>query len=159
MDSKDLKQIIISKEDAVFWMDKQGEWQNDHGTIEHPRIIKYFNSCIRKDDTGYFVHQKTENTEEKVYFSYEETAVFVIGIKFENDVILVLNIGDSIILDPANLYTADDSLFAKTEDHLIKFNTGTLLKISKYLNEKNEGEEGQLSFEWKENSYPVQKLE
>jgi hypothetical protein len=153
--SKSLKQITISKEDAVFWMDKQGQWQNDHGPIEHLRIIKYFNSCIRKDDMGYFVHQKTENTEEKVYFSYEGTAIFVIGIKFENDVALMLNNGDSIILDPAKLYTGDDSLFAKTVDHLIKFNTGTLLKISKYLNETKEGG---LSFEWKENSYPVQTL-
>ncbi len=155
MGSKALKQIIISKEDAVFWMDKHGQWQNDHGPIEHPRIIKYFNSCIRKDDMGYFVHQITENTEEKVYFSYEDTAIFVSGIRFENDVVLMLNNGDSIILDPMNLYTKDDSLFAKTEDHLIKFNTGTLLKISKYLNEIKEVE---LSFEWKENSYPVQKL-
>jgi len=153
--TKALKQIIISKEDAVFWMDKHGQWQNDHGPIEHPRIIKYFNSCIRKDDMGYFVHQKTENTEEKVYFSYEDTAIFVIRIRFENDVTLILNNGDSIILDPAKLYTADDSLFAKTADHLIKFNTGTLLKISKYLNEIKEGE---LFFEWKENSYQVQKL-
>ncbi len=155
MGSKDLKQITISKEDAVFWMDKHGQWQNDHGPIEHPRIIKYFNSCIRKDDMGYFVHQKTENTEEKVYFSYEDAAIFVIGIRFDDDISLMLNNGNSTILDPAELYTGDDSLFVKTVDHLIKFNTGTLLKMSKYLNEIKEGE---LFFEWKENSYPVQKL-
>ncbi len=153
--TKALKQIIISEEDAVFWMDKNGQWQNDHGPIEHPRIIKYFNSCIRKDDRGYFVHQKTENTEEKVYFSYVDTAIFVTGIRFENDVTMILNNGNSIILDPAKLYIAGDSLFAKTPDHLIKFNTGTLLKISKFLNEVNEGE---LFFEWKEHSYQVQHL-
>ena len=62
MGSKELKQIIISKENAVFWMDNQGHWQNEHGPIEHPRIIKYFNACIRKDTSGYFVHQKTENS-------------------------------------------------------------------------------------------------
>ena len=156
MGSKELKQIIISKEDAVFWMDKHGQWQNDHGPIEHPRIIKYFNSCIRKDEMGYFVHQKTENTEEKVYFSYEDTAVFVVGIRFDNnDVVLILNTGDSIILNPDRLYTKNDSLFAKTEDHLVKFNSGTLLKISKYLIETKADE---LYFEWKENNYSVQKL-
>ena len=154
--NKAKKKIIISKEDAVFWMDKTGAWCNEHGKFEHPGIIKYFNASIKKDKNGYFVQQKTENSEEKVYFSYEDTAIFVVGIRFENDITLILNNGDSIILDPAKLYTAEDGLFAKTADHLIKFNTGTLLKISTYLNEVKKGD---LFFEWKENSYQVQKFQ
>ncbi|MCP4022082.1 MAG: MFS transporter permease, partial [Desulfobacteraceae bacterium] len=64
------KQIIIPKEDAVFWMDKHGIWHNEHGPFEHPKIIKYFNASIQKDDQGYYVNQATGEFEEKVYFSF-----------------------------------------------------------------------------------------
>lgn len=152
-----LKQIVISKEDAVFWMDEHGSWQNEHGPIEHPRIIKYFNSCIQKDEKGYFVHQKTEKTEEKVYFSFVDTAIFVVGIRFDNDVVLMLNNGETIILDPKRLYSKKDSLFCKTEDHLIKFSIGALIKISKYLSEtgKENTSGAQLFFDWDGKSYLV----
>ena len=82
-----MKQIIIPKENAVFRMDGNGVWHNEHGKIEHPKIIKYFHQSIGKDDRGYFVFQTTDEFEEKVYFPYEETAMFVFDILFKSMIV------------------------------------------------------------------------
>ncbi len=136
------KQRVISKEDAVFWMDKDGCWCNEHGKFEHPRIIRYFNASIRKDEKGYYVFQTMGEWEEKVYFSYEDTALFVLDVAMEQDMVLLLNNTRTIKLDPLQLFTRNDSLYLKTPDHEIKFSSKALLKISKYINEK----EGRLIF-------------
>ena len=52
-----IKEIIISKEDAVFWMDKHGFWRNEDGKFRHKRIIDHFHKSIGKDQNGYFVSQ------------------------------------------------------------------------------------------------------
>ncbi len=58
-------------------MDANGIWHNEHGRFEHPKIINHFNRSIQKDDLGYFLSQMIDEAkEEKVYFPYEETAVF-----------------------------------------------------------------------------------
>jgi hypothetical protein len=148
-----LKQIIISKEDAVFWMDGQGVWQNEHGPIEHPKIIRYFNTCVKKDDQGFFVYQKTDTTEEKVYFKYEETAIFAIDLKVDGSALRIkLNTGEWIELDPATLFTRDDNLYLDTESCLIKFNTSALLKISKFIDET---EDNHLTFNWNNQQVPI----
>ncbi len=152
MVSEKKKQIIIPKEDAVFWMGKNGDWYNEHGKFEHPKIIKYFNSSIRKDETGYYIYQETEDHEEKVYFPYEDTAFFVLDIKINEDILLILNNTDIIKLDPEQLFSRDDSLYLQTPEHRIKFKDRALLKISKFIDEK----EGQLLFKIKGKTYPVQ---
>ncbi|WP_457553294.1 MFS transporter permease [Desulfobacula sp.] len=149
--SQKKKQIIISKEDAVFWMDKNGNWQNENGKFEHPRIIKYFNASIKKDENGYYVHQETNECQEKVYFNHEDTALFVLDIKEEDKIILILNNNDKISLNPEQLFSMDDSLYVQTPEHLIKFNDRSLLKISKFLEEKN----GHLYFKIKGKTYDV----
>lgn len=134
------KQNIIPKEQAVFWMDKDGVWHNAHGRLEHPKIIKYFNQSIGKDDQGYFVSQIINDVEEKVYFSYEETAVFVVDlVKKEAGIELVLNTLDTIGFDPEALYIKADALFMQTDTHLVKFTQKALAKMSVFLTDTPQG--------------------
>jgi len=134
------KQTIIPKEDAVFWMDQDGTWHNEHGKLEHPKIIKYFNQSIGKDDQGYFLSQNINDVEEKVYFPYEETAVFVVDlVPKENGIALTLNTLETIALDPDALYTKSDALFMETDTHLIKFTQNALARMSSFLEETTQG--------------------
>ena len=134
------KQNIIPKEEAVFWMDKDGTWHNEHGRLEHPRIIKYFNQSIGKDDQGYFLSQIINDVEEKVYFPYEETAVFVVDlVPKESGLELTLNTLGTIALDPDALYTKSDALFMETDAHLIKFSQNALARMSSFLEETPQG--------------------
>ena len=149
--AKKKKQIIISKKDAVFWMNENGDWYNEHGKFEHPKIIKHFHASIQKDKDGYYLYQQTDEHEEKVYFPYKDTAVFVFDIKEGKDILLKLNNNNTIKLDPEQLFEKDDKLFLKTDDHLVKFTDRALLKISKFLQEKK----GHLFFKINDKSYPV----
>ena len=140
------KQIIIPREDSVFWMDQNGIWHNEHGRFEHPKIIQHFNRSIQKDDQGYFLSQtmdgSEEGVEEKVYFPCEDTVVFVVDfiVKDKGDTLdLVLNIGEKQCLEPGGLFIRDDSLFVQTRDHLIKFNQQSLVKMSSLLDETDQG--------------------
>lgn len=153
MMSQTRKQIIVSKEDAVFWMDKNGNWNNEHGKFEHPKIIKYFNSSIKKDESGYYVHQVTDEYEEKVYFSYEDTALFVVDVKEDEDIIFILNNNTTIKLGSGQLFIKEDSLYFQIPEHRIKFSSRALLKISRFMEERN----GQLSFTIHGRNYPVEK--
>lgn len=131
-----IKQIVIPKEKAVFWLDKNGIWHNAHGKFEHPKIIAYFHKSIRKDDQGYHVFQLRDECEEKVYFPYEDTALFVFDIK-ETDT-LVLNTTETIPLDPSRLFTRNDNLYMQTPEHCIKFGQRALMKLSRMLMEKQD---------------------
>ena len=153
--AKKKKQIIISKKDAVFWMNENGDWYNKHGKFEHPKIIRHFHTSIRKDENGYYVFQESEEQEEKVYFPYKETAIFVFDIKEEKEILLKLNNGETIKLDPKQLFEKDDKLFLKTPEHLVKFTDRALLKISKFLEDKDD----QLFFKIKDRLYPVNSIQ
>lgn len=134
------KQNIIPKEQAVFWMDKDGAWHNEHGELEHPKIIKYFNQSIQKDDQGYFLCQTINDVEEKVYFPYEETAVFVVDLAKKNAGIeLTLNTLDTIGLDPEALVIKKDALFMESDAHLIKFTQKALAKMTSFLKDTPQG--------------------
>jgi len=152
MVSEKKKQIIISKEDAVFWMDKNGDWHNEHGKFEHPKIIKYFNASIQKDEKGYYIRQVTDEYDEKVYFCYEGTALFVLDVKADEDLTLILNNNDIIKFDPGQLFVRDDNLYLQTPEYQVKFKDSALLKISKFMEEKD----GQLFLKIKGRVYPVQ---
>ncbi len=130
MDKK-LKQVVIPKEEAVFWMDKNGFWNNKHGKFQHKKIIDYFNSCIKKDKDGYYLGQVRDNIYEKVYFNYEDTPIFVIDVKNQDkNIILILNTKEEIALNPEKLAVKDDNLYILREDERIKFTERGLLKIS-----------------------------
>ena len=129
-----MKEIVVSKEKAVFWMDEHGRWCNAHGLFEHRKIIDYFNACIRKDQYGYFVEQIRDNLREKVYFRYEDTPLFAVDINItEMPLILVLNTGNTAKLDPFLLYVRNDCLYLRQNEDCIKFNERVLIKLSHFI--------------------------
>ncbi len=133
------KSIIVPKEKAVFWMDKNGVWHNEHGKFEHPKIIRHFNRSIQKDDLGYYLSQETDEVEEKVYFPHEDTVLFVVDFSLGEKLRLTLNTTKIMTLDPAQLFTRNDSLYLQTPEHCIKFSQHALIKLSRYMEELDGG--------------------
>ena len=125
-----LKEIIISKEDAVFWMDEDGRWHNRHGRFQHAKIITHFNASIKRDSDGYFVEQINGATREKVYFRYKETAYFAVGLKPDEPPALVLNTGKTIPLRVDDLFVVNDRLYQRWDGHFIKFSERLLLEMA-----------------------------
>ena len=123
-------EIVISKEDAIFWLDKNGRWHNVHGEFQHKKIIDYFHSSIQKDEKGYYLFQERENLREKVYFHCEDTALFAVDLIKDEDITLILNTKRQIKLRPKNLYTRDDNLYMRLGTETIKFTERGLMKIS-----------------------------
>jgi len=133
------KEVVIPKEDAVFWLDKDGYWHNKDEKFQHRKIINYFHSSIRKDKSGYHLMQTHRDHREKVYFPYEDTALFVFDILQQEDVVLILNTKKRIPLRPKKLFIKDDSLYMHVADEHIKFTENALLRIAKLLEyEKDE---------------------
>ena len=136
--TKQLKEIVISKDKAVFWLGSNGRWHNIHGEFEHRKIIDFFHSSIRKDKDGYYVTQTTERYKEKVYFRYEDTALFVFNIIKNKDIYLLLNTKKQIKLNPEELFIKNDSLYTKDGEELVKFTEQSMIKISKYMENDND---------------------
>lgn len=136
----ELKEMIIPKEEALFWLDKNGIWHTEDGKFEHPKIIRHFNASIQKDEMGYHLCQPREGLLEKVYFLYEDTALFVIDIKKgqEQELTLVLTTRERLPLDPGQLFICNDNLYVLTPDHRIKFAQRALVKISAFLEDKGD---------------------
>ncbi len=129
-----VKEIIIPKEKAVFWLDTNGCWHNVHGKFQHKKIIDYFHASIQKDQNGYYLTQSNGQIMEKVYFRYEDTALFVFDVEITNDnVLLNLNTQKQINLNPTKLFTHKDSLYMQLGDDRIKFVERALMKISKMM--------------------------
>jgi hypothetical protein len=130
--------ITIPKEEAVFWLDAEGRWHNEHGPFEHPKVSAYFHACIQHDADGYYVGQQRDAVYEKVYFRYDDTALFVFRVNIgPEDIKLKLNTGQQITLDPDTLSIKDDHLYTLTAQGLAKFNQRCLLDVSKLLDEEN----------------------
>jgi hypothetical protein len=136
--TKPLKEIVISKEKAVFWLDSNGRWYNKHGAFEHKKIIDFFHSSIRKDKDGYYVAQTMESYKEKVYFRYEDTALFVFNVAKNKDILLLLNTKKQIKLNPEELFIKNDILYTKDGEDLVKFTEQSMMKISKYMENDDE---------------------
>jgi hypothetical protein len=128
-----MRKITIPKEDAVFWLDKNGRWHNQHGPFEHKKVIDYFHSVIRKDASGYYLFQATEEVEEKVYFPHEDTALFVFDVRIAEGVILTLNTKRQVPLSPEGLFIREDNLYQKIDDETAKFSADALVKLSPLL--------------------------
>ena len=126
-------EIVIPKEKAVFWLDKNGRWHNAHGEFKHKKIIDYFHAAIRQDAQGYYLYQERGNIREKVYFYYEDTALFAVDLINDPDVTLILNTRERIKLKPKSLFIKDDNLYMKLGAEIIKFSARGLLKISDLL--------------------------
>ncbi len=130
---KQTRSVVIPKEKAVFWMDGQGRWRNRHGVFAHKGIIDHFNASIRKDAGGFFVAQERSGIIEKVYFRFEETAVFAVDVIWKDGIFLCLNTGSQTDLVPDKLFVYRDNLFQKDTEYAVKFSERALMKISPHL--------------------------
>jgi hypothetical protein len=144
-------EIVISKEDAVFWMDGQGRWCNIHGPFEHPKIIAYFNQAIRRDAQGYFVEQITERVREKVYFRYADTPLFLVDTLPGAPHRLLMNTGECIAMRPQDLFVARDNLYLQRGEERIKFHERLLLKLSRCIEYRESGYAIRIDDVW----YPI----
>jgi hypothetical protein len=133
-----LKQVVIPKEKAVFWLDKNGFWHNEGGKFEHRRIINYFHRCIRKDQHGYHLAQEHGDFKEKVYFPYEDTALFVFDVIKHDEITLVLNTKKQIKLKPRKLFIKGDSLYMDAGDDRIKFSEQALIQVAAFMEEHHD---------------------
>lgn len=133
-----LETHTIPKEDAVFWLDAEGRWHNQHGPFEHPKVSAYFHACIQRDAGGYYVGQQRDAVYEKVYFRYEDTALFVFGVE-EHDAVttLRLNTGLKIDLNPDDLFVKDDRLYTRTDLGPARFNQKCLLQVAQRIEEQD----------------------
>ena len=136
--SEKIKKIVIGKEEAVFWLDENGCWQNEHGKFRHKKIIHYFHSSIKRDRQGYYLYQENGNTAEKIYFPYEDQALFVFNVIQQDDVTLVLNTQKQIKLKPRKLFIKNDCLYMHMGEEIIKFAEQGLLKIAQLLEEEDD---------------------
>ena len=127
------KEIIIEKEDAVFRLDANGRWHNRHGRFQHKKVIDYFHASIKKDRHGFYLSQNRDDIVEKVYFPYEETALFVFDVIMGDEIILVLNTKQRLELDPGRLLIKDDCLYFTAGEDLIKFTDRSMMKIVPFI--------------------------
>jgi len=139
MKTKDLQERIIPKEEAIFWLDAQGFWHTAQGKFENKKIIAHFHSCIRRDDQGYHLEQEHAHYREKVYFRYEDTALFVFHVEKGDPIVLVLNTGRQEDLKPKKLYIDGESLYVRLGNERVKFSENALLSIAEYLEDDDEG--------------------
>jgi hypothetical protein len=130
--------LTIPREKAIFWMDGQGRWHNQHGPFEHKKIIDHFNASIARDSDGYYVNQENNGILEKVYFRYEDTALFIVDLVMSDPVKLVLNTSVQIELQPDAMLVSRDQLYIHSGDHRIKFGQRALMKISPMLEHRND---------------------
>lgn len=134
-----MTEVVITKDKAVFRMDGQGRWHNCHGRFAHKRIIDHFNRSIGRDENGYYVTQTVGDVREKVYFPYEDTPLFVDQLLAADPIGLVLNTGETIALNPRDLFIRSDQLYQRRGDERIKFSDRALLAIAPYLEETDDG--------------------
>ena len=142
-------EFVIPKEQAVFWMDAQGRWHNQHGPFQHKKIIDHFNAAIQKDENGYFVGQLHGDRLEKVYFRYVETALFAVDLQWQQPVKIILNTGAEIELAPEKLFVRGDQLYQRHEDEIIKFSERAMMQLSKKMDRCDGG----YVLNWKGHSY------
>jgi len=135
---KKYTEIVISKDDAVFWLNANGRWHNAHGEFQHKKIIDYFHSSIQKDEKGYYLFQERGNLREKVYFHYEDTALFAVDLIKDEDITLILNTKKQLKLKPKNLFIKNDNLYMRLGQETIKFAERGLMKMSDLLEFKDD---------------------
>ena len=144
-------EIVIDRDKAMFWLDSNGCWQNRHGKFRHPKIIRHFHASIRRDRHGYHLYQENGCHVEKVYFRYEDQALFVFDVLQNDDIILVLNTRQHVKLNPRKLFIKNDNLYMQTGEEVLKFVELGLMKISLLLQEEN----SQIYIQISSQRYPI----
>jgi hypothetical protein len=132
-------EIVIPREKAVFRLDGRGRWCNAHGVFRNRRISDYFHSAIRRDEGGYFVCQEHGDHLEKVYFPYEDTALFAVDVDLSGGIHLRLNNRTELALDPADLFVAGESLYMTRSGERIKFSERAMLKLAEVMEFTEDG--------------------
>jgi hypothetical protein len=140
MKKNDRQEWIIPKEEAIFWLDAHGFWHTAQGKFENQKIINHFHSSIRRDDDGYYLEQEHAHYREKVYFRYEDTALFVFHVQKGDPPLLVLNTGRQELIKPKKLYINGESLYIRLGNERVKFSENALLSIAEYLEDDDEGQ-------------------
>ncbi len=130
---EEMPEIVVPRQNAVFWMDGKGAWHNEGGRFELRKIIRRFNVSIEKDADGYYITQINGNRREKVYFPYEDTALFAIDIQKKEPMTMRLNTGRRLPLNPAEIYSSEENLYTCHEGEWIKFSERSLLKLSSII--------------------------
>jgi hypothetical protein len=148
---KDIKEILVPREKAVFRMDENGVWHNRHGRMTHSRIIEYFNTAIEQDADGYFLYQAYDDIREKVYFPYEGTALFAVDVIMDTGIILVLNTKKRVPLLPEALFTEKGRLCMRLDDGYVKFNENVQVLLSEFIRE----DKGRLIFLAESGSFEI----
>jgi hypothetical protein len=95
-----------------------------------------------RDENGYFVLHDKGEIWEKVYFPYEDTALFVFGMRGGDngkDICLVLNTGREIALEPDKLYIHQDRLYMMHGNERIKFAERAMIKMANMMEEDENG--------------------
>ena len=134
-----LKTIEITRDEAVFRLDGNGCWHNSDGKFRHKKIIDYFHTSIQRDQKGYHLFQAHDKYIEKVYFPYEDKALFVFDVIENNDIMLVLNTKKRTRLKPKKLFIENDNLYMQLVNEVIKFAEQGLMKIASFLEEEGDG--------------------
>ncbi|MFC1863274.1 MFS transporter permease [Thermodesulfobacteriota bacterium] len=137
MTKKKLEELVIPKEKAVFWLDKHGFWHTEMGKFENRKIIEQFHSSIKMDGDGYYLEQEHRHYREKVYFPYEDTALFIFHVLKGDEIILVLNTGRRVKLKPRRLFIKGDFLYMYLGKERIKFAEMALITVSDYMEDKD----------------------
>lgn len=135
MEQSAVRRIVVAKEDAVFRLDRHGVWWNASGKFSHKKIIDHFHRSIRKDAGGFHLFQSYGDVEERVYFPYEDTALFVFDVLAADLVTLVLNTGRQLVLSPQFLFMKGDELYVAIDGDTAKFTDRSMMKIAPWIEE------------------------
>ena len=92
---------------------------------------------------------------EKVYFPYEDQALFVFDVIRQDKIILILNTKKKIALNPESLFIRNDNLYMHMGEETIKFNEYGLMKIAPLL----EDEDGRFYVRLEDKKYQIPILE
>lgn len=134
-----LPEVVIPREKAVFRLDARGRWCNRHGVFRNRRICDHFHAAIRRDAAGYHLRQELPDRVEKVYFPYEDTALFVVQVALGDPVELTLNTRRRVALDPALLFVRGESLYLTLEGERVKFTERAMLSLAEAMEFTPEG--------------------
>ena len=134
-----LPEVVIPRENAVFRLDARGRWCNRHGVFRNRRICDHFHAAIRRDAAGYHLRQELPDRVEKVYFPYEDTALFVVRVALGDPVELTLNTRRRVALDPALLFVRGESLYLTLEGERVKFTERATLNLAEAMEFTPEG--------------------
>ena len=134
-----LPEVVVPRDKAVFRLDARGRWCNRHGVFRNRRICDHFHAAIRRDAAGYHLRQELPDRVEKVYFPYEDTALFVVQVALGDPVELTLNTRRRVALDPALLFVRGESLYLTLEGERVKFTERAMLRLAEAMEFTPEG--------------------